>query len=254
MNKAILITLITACGTVQAASPTMKLSLGYEYSQGDYGLSKESRYYYYPFSFTWQQAGWKAKLSSAYLSTRGPENLQIVDDGGVRSSATTSLETADYAGFSDTTLSMTRELDWGAAQGVYLDATVAVRLPTAQSSLNIAKRSSDYRFQLDGYIPLGNWMPIMGIGYRWMGDGSDIETRDVWQSTLGVQYSFNHLAQVGLIYDFRQSSTQGEPIKELMAYWSYKLSNQWHATSYLLTGVSDNSLDSGGGIQISYQF
>lgn len=236
------------------AQDSVKLNLGYEYSRGEYGLTQTSRLRYLPFSLAWQSGGVEWKVSSAYLKSQSPESLLIVDDSSPVNVSTLSEEMVSRSGFSDTTLNVRKELEWGADKGIYLDFTGAVRLPTASSGLNVAQRSADYRVQLDAYIDRGRWLPIMGIGYRWMGDGDGITTDNVWQATLGLQYQLSSQYQVGAIYDYRQSSTNGDALKELMSYLTYRPGKDWSLTGYLLTGFTDNSLDFGSGVQLSYRF
>lgn len=251
LSAVCLLKLIVLSWSAQAGQG--KLTLGYEYSRGEYGYNDITRLWYTPFSLAWYEGGTELKVSSSYLRSQGPENV-VIDDSGLITTGDEQQSIVSRSGFSDAVLSIRQELDWLAASGVFIDVTAAVRLPTASQSLNYAKHSADYRVQLDAYLAYGDWLPIFGIGYRWMGDSDELATNDIWNATLGVQYYYENNVQSGLLYDYRQSSTGGESLKELMAYISYQPDKQWSLTGYLLSGYSEGSVDFGSGLQLSYRF
>lgn len=239
---------------IAVAEPRLKATLGYEYNQGSYGQRTDTRQHNLPFSLSVQNAGWSLQASSSWLSTQGPSDL-ISIDGNPTVSSTESTERTDTSeGFGDTTLRLKKELEWGADKGIFLDINGAVRLATASSSANILHRKPDYSLQLDSFISRGRWMPMVSLGYKWMGDGDSYAPRNVWLASAGIQYQLDNRCSLGGIADYRQRLTAtGEPLQEVMGYLACPLNSDWTLTSYLLTGFSDGSLDQGLGFQLSWR-
>ncbi len=236
-----------------SAEPRLKATLGYEYSQGSYGQTTDTHQHNLPFSLSWQNAGWNLQASSSWLSTRSPSNLTFID-GDPSSISSTSTQTDTSEGFGDTTVRVRKELAWGADKGIFLDINAAVRLATASSSANILHRDPDYSLQLDSFISRGRWMPMVSLGYKWMGDGDNYAPRNVWLASVGAQYQLDNRCSLGGIADYRQRLTAtGEPLQEVMGYLACPLNSDWTLTSYLLTGFSDSSVDQGIGFQLSWR-
>lgn len=236
------------------AEPRFKTTLGYEYNQGSYGQSTDTRQHSLPFSLTLQNAGWSLQASSSWLSTRGPSDLISIDGSPTATSTGSTQGTDTNQGFGDTTLRIKKELAWGADKGIFLDINAAVRLATASSSANILHRKPDYSLQLDSFISRGRWMPMASLGYKWMGNGDNYAPRNVWLASAGIQYQLDNRCSLGGIADYRQRLTAtGDPLQEVMGYLACPLNSDWTLTSYLLTGFSDSSLDQGAGIQLSWR-
>ncbi|MCV6589075.1 MAG: hypothetical protein OIF57_08610 [Marinobacterium sp.] len=243
-----------------AAPATLRISSGYEYTEGDYGYSTatesadvETHQHSLPLSINWQQNSWSLTVSSYWLHTEGPAGVINVD-GSPTNSGSDNLKRSKHRGFGDTTLRIKKELEWGAEKGVYFDLSTAVRLATASSDAGILHRSPDYTLQLDSFVPVGKWMPMLTVGHKWMGSGDNFTPDNVWLVSAGTQYQLNEKSSIGAIFDYRQRLThQSEPLQELMSYVSYRMDKQWSLTGYLLNGFSDSSIDRGIGLQISWR-
>lgn len=227
----------------------LRLSFGYEYSQGDYGQTTDTQQHSMPLSISWQQDSWHLQAHSAYISDSSPDNLVNIESN-VSSSDNPSDQRRHDAGLGDTTLTVRKELDWGADHGIYLDLSSSVRLSTASSSSNILKRDKDYSLVLDAFTVQGRWLPLVSVGYKWLGDGENFAPRDIWLASLGTQYQLDNQCYLGAIADYQQAVTSSsEPLKEVFAYVGCPLSTQWVISPYVLAGFSDSSVDYGMGLQ-----
>jgi len=239
--------------TELCAQDRYRITFGYEYTEGDYGQTQDTEQHSLPFSLSWQRDKWTVQASSYYLNSEGPSSVSVTD------SSVTTTDSSDTgvekdSGFGDTTLSVRRELPWGAEHGLYLDINAAVRLPTASESSGILERDPDYSTRLDAYLVKGRWLPLASIGYKWMGDGDEYDARNIWQASAGAQYQLGNQCSVGGIYDYQQSSSSsGDALKELVGYVACPLNSQWSISTYFLTGFTDSSVNYGGGIQLSWQ-
>lgn len=228
----------------------LRIGVGYEFSQGDYGQTTDTKQHSIPMSLSWQQDSWHLQASSSYISSSGPDNLVNVDSNVSTSSGNPNQQRHD-AGLGDTTLSVRKELDWGANQGIYVDLNASVRLATASSSSNILKRDEDYSLVLEAYTVHGRWLPLMSVGYKWLGDGENFIPRNIWLASLGAQYQLANQCYLGAIADYQQAVTsRSAPLKEAFTYFGCPLSAQWLVSPYVIAGFSDSSVDYGIGVQL----
>ena len=228
----------------------LRIGVGYEFSQGDYGQTIDTKQHSIPMSLSWQQNSWHLQASSTYISSSGPDNLVSIENNVSTSSGNPNQQRHD-AGLGDTTLTVRKELDWGANQGIYVDLSSSVRLSTASSSSNILKRDEDYSLVLDAYTVQGRWLPLMSVGYKWLGDGDNFTPRNIWLASLGAQYQLANQCYLGAIADYQQAVTSNStPLKEAFAYFGCPLSAQWLVSPYVIAGFSDSSVDYGMGVQL----
>ena len=78
---------------------------------------------------------------------------------------------------------------------------------------------------------------------------------DGFATSFGLQYKLHPKVNVGVIYDWRQSTNnvQADP-QEISPYASYRATDHLTVTPYAAFGLTSSSLDAGGGLTLSYRF
>ncbi|MBB1489199.1 hypothetical protein [Oceanospirillum sediminis] len=244
----------SACFSLDLYASGFIISTGYEYSQGKYDYDDNTRQHSQFLALKWHTESWSVKISNSYMDSEGPAGISDNDSGLSQLSGT---EDTRYKGWGDTRITMTRELNWdqAARQGIFLDLTAGVRLATAESSTGISDHDPDFDLVLDAYWSQPQWLTILSAGYRWSGHRHSISTKDAYMLAAGLQYQNKAQCKPGVIYDHRQSIYPGiAAINELMVYARCQLGSAWSVMPYALTGFSNNSLDNGGGIQLSMRY
>lgn len=244
------VVLISMSSTLQAYGQ-LRLSTGYEYSHGDYGQTLTTYENLIPLSLSWQQDDWQIKVSNGLIDSKGPANTASVSDGVV-------LEGEDespvhHQGIMDTYLSVRKELPWGDGHGLFWDLSLTTRLSTASND-NIVERDPDYEVMVDLFWQQDRWLPMLSVGYKWLGEGEDISLDNVALFSLGAQYTLTDHCQLGAIFDYQQASSSiSDSVQELMAYGACRIHSQWSISPYLMTGFTESSVDYGLGVQLVWR-
>ena len=241
-----------SAGTPALAADNLKVSTGFDYSVGAYGETKDTTITSIPITLKYSSGAWSYKGSVSYITMKGPDTV-VIADGSASSSGAGTGAIAEQSGIGDTTLSVTRALDLGADQGLFLDLTGKAKVPTGDSDKGLSTGETDYKLQLDLAMARDGWMPLATLGYKWPGSSATYTPDNAWYASVGSQFPLAK-SNVGFIYDYRQAtSSTSDDVQELMLYSSMKVAG-YSLTLYGTTGFSDASVDYGVGGQISAKF
>ena len=222
------------------------VSMGIDYSTGDYGGSESTDILYVPVILKYENGPWIGKLTIPYIRITGPG--EVIPDIG-RVGSTTTVRTTEQ-GLGDVVASVTRAVY--TSQTVLIDATGKVKFATADEDRFLGTGENDYSAQLDAYLPVGRWMPLATLGYRVLGDPPGVDLDNVFYASAGFTYTVNEDLNAGAIFDFRErSSERRQPRRELLLFASQKLQPGWRVQGYAVTGFSDDSPDWGAGLILS---
>jgi len=75
--------LLTVSDTHATEKGSIDLAVAYDYSEGNYGGTSETRIHYFPFSLTYKAFPWKYKITVPYINISGPGNVIGGADGGI---------------------------------------------------------------------------------------------------------------------------------------------------------------------------
>ncbi len=227
------------------------VSTGMDVSTGGYGLAQDTRIQAEYVQVRYEQKDWLLKLDMPYLHITGPSNARFVSDGTLVVSGASGGK-RHIEGWGDTSLSATKTIlsspkaSWG------IDLTGKLKIPTADHQAGLGTGERDYTLQLDAYQRKGSFSYFSSLGYRWMGQPTDVAYRDILLMSAGIAYQTHSKLTLGLAIDYRQSPTpyMQDPT-EWMLFASKQLTPQWKIQSYLYRGINEASPDIGGGIMLS---
>ncbi|HEY9199220.1 MAG TPA: hypothetical protein VIR60_07625, partial [Gammaproteobacteria bacterium] len=176
------------------------VSLGVDYSTGDYGGSESTDILYYPLILKYATGPWIGKLTVPYIRIKGPGDV-VPDIGRV---GTFIRPTRTEQGLGDVVASLTRAVY--SSESVLLDATGKVKFGTANEDRSLGTGENDYSLQLDGYVPVGKATPLATLGYKVFGDPSGYDLDNVVFASAGFTYALQERLSTGAIFDYREPS------------------------------------------------
>jgi len=255
------------------------MSLGAEYSEGDFGLGEESRFAGSTLRFKFSHGPWIARLAVPYLYSSGsgdvvggPEApIQVCDDednsgpgnaedrcraeqGGSTGSPTEARRIHSH-GIGDVTLALSYTLDPPREYLPYLEFGVKAKFATADADDGLGTGRNDYTLQVDLDRPFGRVTPFAMAGYRFVGDPAGASLDDIWLASLGVSLDLDGGWSVGAAYDYRQHSASGAADShEIGPFASWRISDRWRVGGYAAFGLSDGAPDWSAGTNLTYSF
>lgn len=250
MRKAVCLAVCAVASAGMFSGPALSaettVSLGIDYSTGDYGGTESTDILYVPVILKYETGAWIGKLTIPYIRITGPG--EVIPDIG-RVGATTTTRTTEQ-GLGDVVASLTRALYSG--NRLLLDATGKVKFATANEDRFLGTGENDYSAQIDAYVPAGRLMPLATLGYRVFGDPPGADLDNVFYTSAGFTYAVNDGLNAGAIFDFRErSSERRDPRRELLLFASQRLQPGWRLQGYAVRGFSDDSPDWGAGVILS---
>ncbi len=269
-----------------AQSPTVlpsgRMTMGLDYSQGDYGLAHSTQMLYLPVKLTYDNFPWRLAITASYLSIEGPGGVVGGGDGGgivpgnqhqgsghgrqgghgeCGQGGPGQGEKPGHCGkitteqgLGDTILEAGLALDAFMNTAMALDLIGKIKLPTADEARQLGTGEQDYSLQLDMAWQYGKILPYSSLGYKFMGSSPAYQLEDIWFGTVGFNYKVNPAFSWGSEFEARESvSASSEGVRELVTYINWKTSSNWSVNSYAVLGFSDGSPDAGMGIQLTYR-
>lgn len=233
------------------AADSLRVSTGVTYLTGDYGQALSTDILYVPISFKKKTGRWTLGLTIPYLRITGPGGV-LPDLGPVGPSGSTKTT---ESGLGDILVSARYRVYHDADNGLLLNASGKVKLPTADESKGLGSGKTDVYAQLDVYKVSGAWTPFATLGYKAIGDTASTNYNNVVYSALGTTYKFDDKSSAGVRWFMRQKTTDtNDPRRELTLFASHKLSSNWKLQGYAIKGFSDASPDWGLGATIGYTY
>ncbi len=230
------------------------LSIGADYSSGNYGLSDTTRVFYLPVTAKNEAGRWVLKLVVPYIRITGPsnvvgapENQVILPNGG--------FARRTESGLGDVVANAFYNVFDGRNTPLGLDFGAKIKFGTADDSRGLGTGKNDFSLQADFFKAIGAFTPFGTLGYRRYGDPAGVDLRNVVYGTIGSSYRMSQPTTVGLAYDWRDRIVQGGArVSELTAYISRKLSSDWKLQVYAVKGFTNASPDFGAGSALAYSF
>jgi hypothetical protein len=234
------------------------VSIGAEYSSGDYGTSSDTDIWYFPFSLRYERNDWFFRLTVPYLVVTGPGNVVIMGGhgtgghtpGGDTHNGTAASRTESGLGDIIGTVSYT--LQRGASGRPGIDLTGKVYLGTASESKGLGTGENDYAVQLDLAQAVGALTMFGTGGYRITGDPPGTDYKDVLYGTVGLESDFDRNTLGGAL-DVQQAVVPGgDAFAELTGYLTVRPDKSTKLTAYLLLGLTDAAPDFGAGLTYTW--
>jgi hypothetical protein len=247
------------CQACLAAEPTQSnkpssgrfsVSVGADYSSGNYGASEDTDVWAIPISLKYRTGAWRFGASTSWLHVTSPNNVDA-DGNFIGSGGKKNTET----GIGDVHLSAAYALLDDRDYLVGLDIIGKIKIPTADENKFLGSGKTDYGLNLEVFKTISHWTPYWNVGYKWKGDPSGINYKNMWSTSLGFEYQVNRDLIVGAGYDWQQKVTQfSQNAQETSVYSNYHLNDTNKLNFYLLSGYSDASPDWGSGLVLVHYF
>lgn len=258
MNKieiAVCALLAGAATAAPAAQPLddghFSLTTGFDYSSGSYGESSDTTTTYIPVTGKYETGDWIFGLTIPYIEVEGSGN--VVRDVG-RFKARTGTRTRTESGLGDVVASATYNV-FNSTDGRALDLTGKLKLGTADENKGLGTGENDLYVQADAYRAIDRFTPFGTIGYKWLGDPSGVNLRNVFFASFGSSYKIDDARSVGLMWFGQQkTSSAGATQSEITAFLVQRLSAAWKGQLYGVLGLADGSPDYGIGAMVTRSF
>ena len=247
-----LATLIMVSFQAVAGDSGFSLTTGVDYSSGKYGGTQSTDILYIPLTGSYETGRWVYKLTVPYVRITGPGN---VVQGGIVVGTAKATRTAK-AGLGDVVAGATYNLYRETGSNPFLvDLTGKVKFGTADEKKGLGTGSNDYAAQVDIYKTMGLFTALGTVGYKVMGTAPGLKLDNVFYGSVGGVYKISQQTSGGLILDLRQKVTPtGAAQREVTAFVSHKLNQDWKAQGYWVDGFSHASPDWGAGAMLTRVF
>ena len=239
---------LLASPAVNAATDgDLSVSIGAEYTSGDYGTSTKTNIWYFPVTF-----GYETDLNAIYLtvpwvSVEGTGNVVVTAGGMGMRRTTTSTSVRTESGLGDVLLVGSHKIGGTATSRV--DLTGKIKFGTADKDKNLGTGENDFAVQLDAAKSYARDTVYGTGGYKILGDPPGINYDNVLYGVVGVSHKLDELRAAGLEFYAQEAVLPGtDGQSELTLFLSSKSDRKTKVTGYLLKGFSDGSPDWGVGV------
>lgn len=245
--------LVLATGRAIADNNSLTLTVGAEYTTGNYGGEQSIDEWYVPFTGRYAIDKYVFRLTVPYISVTSPTGTIFSGvDGQIIFSGTGARTTE--SGLGDVIAGVTYRdvFNTEATSDIAIDFTGKIKFGTADENLGLGTGENDYTVQAELYKYIGSFTLFSTIGHKFRTDPASIDLRDSWLALVGGNYRFSQSISGGLDFYFQQASvSQTDDQKEMAAFMRYKLSKTRYLRGYLVQGFGDNSPDWGVGVLLS---
>ncbi len=240
--------LLAATSPLQAG--TLSMSVGLDYSSGDYGSARDTETWVLPLIAKYETGPVTLKASLPWIRTTGPGDVIGIGPDRIPSEGSEN-ETATESGIGDLVLSGGYLLVRNSA--LLLEVIGKVKVPTADEDKALGTGKTDFALQIDAATVISGVTLFGTLGKKKYGDPEGRDYRDPIYTSIGAGYRVVPSTFVGATYDWRDNVTRtGAEIQEAMLFASHRLSEQWKVQAYLIHGFSRNSPDIGGGLILTH--
>ena len=245
-------------------------TIGFDYSEGDFGTTSEdidgnildTTTLSVPVSARVDVGDFRFSVTGSWVQIEGPGGVLpggvVVGDGvdadaGAPDAPTISeLETND--GFGDLTLGVNYNVPVNVTGDFLVQLQGRLKLPTA-SNAALTTNEVDGGVAIDIAYPIGNFTPFVTTGYRWRGDPEGADLNNTFNVSVGGSYNLpGGIAVVGS-YDFREATVDtAEESQEVFGAIAGKFNDNLRWTLYGSVGFTDGAPDQGAGVQLIASF
>lgn len=251
MHRIGVLTLTVCCGAMSplqaATAAETSVSLGAEYTSGDYGTSTETKMWYFPVTLRYETDRYMLALTVPYVVVEGTGNV-VVGGGGHGFPRTTTFTTSrTESGLGDIELmgsyAVAQDADWRLGVGGL------IKFGTADEQDNLSTGEDDVAAQLEAEKTWGSNTLFGTAGYKILGDPPGIDYDDVFYGSVGLSHQLDAGRSVGAELYAQEAPLPGVDGKsELTLFLSGHPAPRTRLTGYLIAGFADGSPDWGVGV------
>jgi hypothetical protein len=233
-----------------ATAGEASVSLGAEYTSGDYGTSTKTKMWYFPVTLKYETDRDMLALTVPYVSVEGTGNVVAAGEAHGLRRTTTSTVSRTESGLGDIVLAAAHNIAQTATNW-RVDLGGKIKFGTADENKNLGTGEDDVAVQLDLEKSHDRNSIFGSAGYKVLGDPPGTDYRNVFYGSLGISHKLDGARAAGLELFAQQAALSGtDGQSELTLFLSNKLDNKTRLTGYLLKGFSDGSPDWGFGVAL----
>lgn len=263
-----------------SAASGIQLSVGADYSRGNFGSSVSTEIFVVPISARLRWGDWSLRASLPYVTVRGPADVAVVvgEDGasapeseeedeldsedtpedGVpppanSASTPTFANNRSVAGLGDASLSLGYAFNALGGTPAYLHLTARTKFSTGSASQGLGVGATDYAALAELGWQGEDYGVYAGGGRRFLGSSSRVQRQDGWQWQAGAWLAATESIELGTSYRGREASTQrGSNAGEVEANVGLRFAKAWRIVGYAGVGLTNGSPDTLGGLTLSW--
>ena len=230
-----------------ATGGDLSVSIGAEYTSGDYGTSSKTNIWYFPVTFGYETDINRFFLTVPYVSVEGTGNVVVTSGGMGMRRTTTSTAVHTESGLGDVELGASHKIGGTATSRV--DLTGKIKFGTADRDKNLGTGEDDFAVQLDAEKYYARDTVYGTGGYKILGDPPGINFDNVLYGIVGVSHKLDERRAAGVEFYAQEAALPGtDGPSELTLFLSGRSDRRTKLTGYLLKGFSDGSPDWGVGV------
>jgi len=255
LHFAVQLLIVTAFCSVmplaQAASAgETSVSLGAEYTTGDYGTSSDTNIWYFPVTLRYETDRYMMALTIPYVVVEGTGNV-VASGGGMGmprpGSRPTTQGTETNYGLGDIELVASHVI--AQSDGWRMNLGGYIKFGTADENLGTGE--NDYAVQLAADKTYGDNTLYGTAGYKVFGDPPGIDYDNVFYGWVGLSHRLDATRAAGMELFVEQAPLSGiDGRSELTLFLSSKVEAKTRLMGYLIAGFADGSPDWGVGISL----
>jgi len=255
-----------------SAAGDLELTLGYDYTRGDYGQDVTTEIEYMPLTLDYYNGPWRMELTVPYIRVTGNGTVVpgaggpmvfsdfdsgVFGPGGMRGGGNSGsrTDTVTNSGLGDVMARVGYSIFPGADAGSFYELSGRVKFGTADEDDGLGTGENDYALQLDGIVGSGTVAPYFTLGYLVTGDSNDFEYKDVPYGSVGLMFRRGDSGSAGIGYDYRRAAVSGsDDQQQASAYLGWVFSPRWSGTLSGLFGLTDSTPDYGASFMLTGGF
>lgn len=243
--------------TASLAEGDLSLSVGIEYTTGDYGQSPDTEMIYVPVTLRYETYDYTTWLTVPYLLIDGPGNvipdLGPIHGGGSGGMSFTSNTTTTESGLGDVIAGLSINVYADNQRGELVDLTGKIKFGTADADKSLGTGENDYSLQVDLYKRIRDYTLFGSLGYTMVGDPPGVNLDDRTYYSLGLAHKFSDQTEGGVILDARSSAFDVNDYdqQELTGYIIRRISSERKIQYYVIYGLEQGSPDAGFGVVLT---
>lgn len=225
------------------------VSMGAQYSSGDYGGDRSVKDLYAPVTGWYRGDGYALRLTVPYLRVESPEGTVIEGPGGqpVPGDGPTTTE----SGLGDVILGLSVYDVWSGMDGsLALDVHGKVKFGTADEDKGLGTGTTDFTLQTDLLRFMRGVTVLASAGYVARGNPRGFDLDDGFIASLGALFGISPRARFGAFLEYQEAAFRPNDDRvDLVAAVSWR-AGDWRTQLSASTGLTDSAPDWSVGLTV----
>lgn len=245
--------LMAFCGAAPqvhaATAGETSVSLGAEYTSGDYGTSSKTGIWYFPATLRYETDRYMMALTVPYVVVDGTGNVVAGGRAHGLPAGATSTTSRTESGLGDIELAGSYAIAQDADSRLGLGGFI--KFGTADEQKNLSTGEDDVAVQIEAEKTWTDNTLFGTAGYKILGDPPGIDYDNVFYGSVGVSHQLDASRSAGVELYAQEAPLPGVDGKsEVTLFLSGRPEPKTRLTGYLIAGFADGSPDWGVGVAL----